>query len=295
MALRTVITERQRRLGAELKKLRQEAGLSIAEGGRLIDMGTPHLSHIEAGRTAIPTDRLRKLVHAYGCKNAAYVDELVSMAESNGKGWWSEYRKTLPQHIIDLAELESRSTTLQSYQTLLVPGLLQTESYMRAIFRSARPDESPDLVESQVRFRLARQDILRADSRVNFHAVIHEAALRMCVGGAHVMRGQLIHLIRMSKRPGVTIQVLPFEMGVRAWFSTPFALLSSGVAGLETVSAEHPSGNLWLGDTDSVAQYGGTFSGLCKSALPPVVAGESPELHEERDSWGLIHHILYTH
>ncbi|MBH5335685.1 helix-turn-helix domain-containing protein [Streptomyces pactum] len=294
MALRTVITERQRRLGAELRKLRINAGLSIAEGGKLIGMGTPHLSHIEAGRTAIPTERLRKLVHAYGCNDGPYIDELVSMAESNGRGWWSAYRKALPQSIVDLAELESRATALRNYQTLLIPGLLQTESYMRALFRSARPDESPEKVEAQVRFRLSRQDLLNKDA-VTFHAVIHEAALRMVVGGSHVMRGQLTHLIRMSMKPGVTIQVLPFEVGVRAWYSTPFMLLSCGIPGLETVSAEHPSGSLWLGDADSLAQYGATFSGLSNSALPPVVANESPEIHEERDSWGLIHHILYTH
>ncbi|KUJ67568.1 XRE family transcriptional regulator [Streptomyces albus subsp. albus] len=295
MALRTVITERQRRLGAELKKLRQAAGLSIAEGGKLIDMGTPHLSHIEAGRTAIATDRLRSLVQAYGCKNAEYLDELVSMAESNGKGWWSEYRKLVPQSTVDLAELESRSSAIRTYQTLLIPGLLQTESYMRALFRASAPDAAAEDVGARIRFRMARQDILRRDSPVAFHAVIHEAALRMCVGGSHVMRGQLVHLIRASMNPNITIQVLPFELGVRGWFSTPFTLLGPDVPELETVSAEHPSGSLWLGDADSITQYGATFSGLSNSALPPVVADESPEIHEERDSWGLIHHILYTH
>ncbi|MBB5939419.1 helix-turn-helix domain-containing protein [Streptomyces zagrosensis] len=295
MALRTHITERQRRLGVELKRLRLAAGLSIAKGGELIGMGTPHLSHIEAGRTAIPTERLRKLVHAYGCKNDPYIDALVSMSESNGKGWWTEYRKTFPQFVRDLAELEFRSTSLQSYETLLIPGMLQTESYMRALFRSLVPHTSSDEVEDLVRFRSARQEVVRRESATTFHAVIHEAALRMMVGGSHVMRGQLIHLIRMSKNPGVTIQVLPFDMGVRSWFSTPFLILGAVVPELETVSTEQPSGSLWLRDAEAIAQYRATFSGLSKNALPPVVANESPELHEERDSWGLIHHILYTH
>ncbi|MFK4269749.1 Scr1 family TA system antitoxin-like transcriptional regulator, partial [Streptomyces milbemycinicus] len=182
MALRTLITERQRRLGAELKKLRLQAGLSIGEGGKLIGMGAPHLSHIEAGRTAIPTDRLRELVDAYGCKNEPYVDELVSMAESDGKGWWSAYRRSFPQSALDLAELESRATTMQSYETLLIPGLLQTDSYMRALFQSTRPDAARDEIDSLVRFRKARQDILSTEPTTTFHAVIHEAALRMEVG-----------------------------------------------------------------------------------------------------------------
>ncbi|MFF5589963.1 helix-turn-helix domain-containing protein [Streptomyces hygroscopicus] len=295
MALRTLITERQRRLGAELKKLRLQAGLSIAEGGKLIGMGAPHLSHIEAGRTAIPTDRLRELVDAYGCKNEPYVDELVSMAESDGKGWWSAYRRSFPQSALDLAELESRATTMQSYETLLIPGLLQTDSYMRALFQSTRPDAARDEIDSLVRFRKARQDILSTEPTTTFHAVIHEAALRMEVGGSHVMRGQLTHLIRASTLPGVTIQVLPFEMGVRGWFSTPFLLLSTGVPGLETVVADHPSARMRLGDAESITHYGATFKELSEGALPPVVANESPVLHEKRDSWGLIQHILYTH
>ncbi|MGR3935403.1 helix-turn-helix domain-containing protein [Streptomyces sp. BRA346] len=295
MALRTLITERQRRLGAELKKLRLQAGLSIADGGKLIDMGAPHLSHIEAGRTAIPTDRLRLLVDAYGCKNVPYVDELVSMAESSGKGWWSTHRKSLPQSTLDLAELESRATAIRTYETLLIPGLLQTASYMRALFRSGLPDASPEEIEDLVRFRRARQRIMEADPSVSLEAVIHEAALRMEVGGPHVMREQLTHLIRASMRPHVTIQVLPFKVGVRFWQSTPFLILGVGVPGLETVVADHPSAILRLGDPDSIARYESTFSDLSQSALPPVIANEAPELHEKPDSWGLLQHILYTH
>jgi transcriptional regulator with XRE-family HTH domain len=295
VALRTLITERQRRLGAELKKLRLQAELSIADGGKLIDMGAPHLSHIEAGRTAIPTERLRALLDAYGCKNVPYIDELVSMAESSGKGWWSGYRKSFPQSALDLAELESRATAIQSYETLLIPGLLQTEPYMRALFRSTRPDASPDEIESLVQFRKARQVVLGADSSISFHAVIHEAALRMEVGGSHIMRGQLAHLIRASMLPGVTVQVLPFEAGVRAWYSTPFLVLGVGIPGLETVVADHPSARLRLGDAESIEHYGATFRELSEGALPAVAADESPLLHEERDSWGLIQYVLYTH
>ncbi|WP_432252835.1 helix-turn-helix domain-containing protein [Streptomyces sp. HNM1019] len=294
MALRTLITERQRRLGAELKKLRLQAELSIADGGKRIGMGAPHLSHIEAGRTAIPTDRLRELVDAYGCNNEPYIDALVSLADSSGKGWWSAYRKSFPQATLDLAELESRATTVQTYETLLIPGLLQTESYMRALFRSGLPDATPEEIEQLVRFRRARQAILRPDRPVNFQAVVHEAALRMEVGGPHVMREQLVQLIRVSMNPHVTIQVLPFKVGARFWHSTPFLVLGVGVAGLETVVADHPSANLRLGDPESVARYESTFRDLSQSALPPVVADATPELHEQRDSWGLLQHILYT-
>jgi transcriptional regulator with XRE-family HTH domain len=295
LALRTLITERQRRVGAELRNLREQAGVSIADVSERVGMGRPHLSHIEAGRTNIPSDRLRELAAIFGRTDAPFVDALVSLSESRGKGWWSAYRKVMPQIALDLAELESHATHVQSHETLLIPGLLQTESYMRVLFRSSRPDATADELETLVRFRLDRQQILRPAAAVSFHAVIHESALRIAVGGSDVMREQLTALIRASEHPGVTIQILPFEAGAPAWLGTPFLTLSPGVQGLETVILDHPAQPLNLGDDESVARYRATFDGLSNSALRAVVADSSPDRHERRDSWGLIQHILYTH
>jgi transcriptional regulator with XRE-family HTH domain len=295
VALRTLITERQRRLGAELRKLRLQAGLSVAEGGRLIDMGAPHLSHIEAARTAIPTPRLRTLARSYGCKDEPYIDALVRMAESNGKSWWTEFRKTRPQSSLDLAELEASATKLLSHETLLIPGLLQTEPYMRALFRAGLPDAMPAEWETATSYRMARQAVLDAEPAVRFHAVIHEAALRIVVGDSRVMREQLIHLIRMAARPGVTIQVLPFEAGACTWTGTSFLLLTPEVRRLSTVVVEHPAQSMRLDSPDSIASYEATFEALSQRALPAVDADGSPDRHAHRDSWGLIQHLLYTH
>ncbi|MFI0982267.1 helix-turn-helix domain-containing protein [Streptomyces sp. NPDC021093] len=295
MALRTNITERQRRLGAELRKLREHAALTVNEASRSIGMGAAHLSHIEAARTAIPTDRLTALLRTYGVSSEPYIAALVGMAESNGRGWWSDYRKSMGKSALDLAELESRATRIRSHETLLVPGLLQTEAYMRALFRSARPGATPEEIEASVRFRLDRQRVLADSSETSFHAIVHEAALRIAVGGSHVMRGQLTRLIEAAERPGTTIQILPFEAGSRAWFGTPFLILRPGVEELETVILEHPAEPLRLGDNESIARYDSTFDGLAKSALPEVTPDRAPSRHEARDSWGLIQHVLYTH
>ncbi|MEU8886656.1 DUF5753 domain-containing protein [Streptomyces sp. NPDC048442] len=217
------------------------------------------------------------------------------MSESNGRGWWSDYRKFMGKSALDLAELESRATDIRSHETLLIPGLLQTEAYMRALFRSARPDAGSEEIEESVRFRLARQRVLAEDSATSFHGIIHEAALRIAVGGSHVMRGQLTHLIEAAERPGTTVQILPFEAGARAWFGTPFLILDPGVEGLGTVVLEHPAEPLRLGDAESINRYDSTFGGLAKCALPEVTPDGSPSRHETRDSWGLIQHVLYTH
>jgi transcriptional regulator with XRE-family HTH domain len=295
LALRLNITERQRRLGIELRKLREAAGLNLAEGAALIGMGRPQLNHVEAGRTAIPAERLRELTERYGGTSAPYVDELARMAESSGKGWWSEYRKLMPPRALDLAELEDRAVEIASYETLLIPGLLQTEQYMRALFASARPDAAATEIDMLVRFRLARQRILGGERPPRLHAVIHEAALHMVVGGPEVMRGQLAHLIRAAVGGNVTIQILPFDRAHQSWVSAPFLVLSPGVPGLETVFLEHPAAAVSLHEAEDVAHYRATTAALARDALAAIVPSASPDRHEERDSWGLIQHVLYTH
>ncbi|WP_039938144.1 helix-turn-helix domain-containing protein [Streptomyces himastatinicus] len=294
MALRTLITERQRRLGAELKKLRLQAGLSIADGGKLIGMGAPHLSHIEAGRTAIPADRLRQLVDAYGCKNAPYVDALVSMAESSGKGWWSDYKGRLWPSALDLAELESDAAELHSYESLFIPGLFQTEDYTASIFRADDEANTPDHVTAAVSFRMQRQAILHGERPPAIHAVIHEAALHMRFGGAKVMRKQLLRLIELADLPHVSLQILPFTAEGVSTLSTPFVILTSHGQALETVLMETPGQSLFLHDEPSIAKYQRQFHRLGSGALPPVDATVAPFAHDSRDSLGLIQHVLYT-
>ncbi|MEV0324261.1 helix-turn-helix domain-containing protein [Streptomyces sp. NPDC050658] len=292
MALRTHITERQRRLGSELRGLREAAGLSVNAASAQIGMGAAHLSHVEAARTAIAAERLTALLSAYGVKSEPYVEALAGMADSDGKGWWSEYRRTFPQRTLDLAELESGAAHVRNYETLVLPGLLQTEAYMRALFQSSRPAAQPTEIENLVRFRLARQQAVLGSSGPQLQVVVHEAAIRLVVGDARIMREQLTHLLRTSALPNVTLQVLPFEAGPGTWLSAPFLEVEPAVARLGTVLLEHPAARVVLDDEESLARYRATFTDLCHNALPPVMPNEA---REHRDSSGLIQHLLYTH
>jgi transcriptional regulator with XRE-family HTH domain len=294
LALRTTTTERQRRLGAELRKLREQARMTVSEGGALIGMGRVHLTHVENGRTGIGTDRLRVLCTSYGCTSSLYVDALVSLSEDKGKGWWSEYKGKLTPPALDLAELESKANELHTYESLFIPGLFQTEDYMSSIFRSDDEIDGPERIEAAVRFRVQRQAILKAPNPPRVHAVIHEAALHMRFGGAAVTRRQLLHLIELAELPHVTIQVLPFTVEGVATLSTPFFLATSHGKALETVLIETPAESLYLHDTDSVTKYRKQFDRLCSVALPPVDPKVSPVTHDSRDSLGLIQYVLYT-
>ncbi|MFE1783087.1 helix-turn-helix domain-containing protein [Streptomyces sp. NPDC059506] len=294
MALRTNISERQRRLGAELRRLRDKAGMTLGTAAAAAGFTAPHLSHIEAGRTAVATDRLIALTRAYGCRNAPYVDALVAMSEANGKGWWSSYRNRLPQTALNLAELEANAELVRNHESLFVPGLFQTESYMRAVFTSLRPGCSSEEIEEFTAFRLRRQTILDGDGAPTVHAVVHEAALHMHIGGPDVMEKQLLHLVALARRPGISIQIIPYRAGAYAAFSGAFLHLVPRVEELGTVLVDHPAQALYLGDEDHLKQYSEMFDKLVRHALPPIAPGEQSGTHKGKDSLGLLQHILYT-
>ncbi|RNG24556.1 helix-turn-helix domain-containing protein [Streptomyces botrytidirepellens] len=295
MALRTSPTERQRRLGAELRRLREQAGLTLNEAGALIDMGRVHLTHIEGGRTAIATDRLRRLCESYGCTSSPLTEALVSLSEDKGKGWWSAYKKDMPAAALDLAELESRATSLRSYESLFIPGLFQSEDYTRAMFRVSDVVTNPVDIDRAVEFRMRRQAALTAEDPPAVHAVIHEAALHMRFGGSAVTRKQLLRLVELAELPHVTIQVLPFTADGVAAVNTPFCLVASHGGVLETLQMDHVGQSTLRHDPDSIAQYRRHFDRLGSVALPPVDGSPSAISHDVRDSLGLIQHILYSH
>lgn len=290
--MRTTISERQRRIGYELRKLREQAGLSAGEAADRIGMGRGQLSHIEAGRTSIVSDRLRQLCLAMGCENVPYIDALVAMSEATGRGWWSGYKGNVGSAAMNLAELESGAASLRTHETLFIPGLLQTEEYIRTIF--SNPKLQVRDIDEATAFRLERQAILTTDDAPAFHAVIHEAALHMRFGGPSVLRGQLLHLIELARLPNITIQVIPFEADLDAALSGTFMHAITPVRELSTVVLDHPSGPLYLSDDEHLALYETLFDSLAESALAPIAVRTSPKQLAAKDSLALIQHLLYT-
>ncbi|MFP3988955.1 helix-turn-helix transcriptional regulator [Streptomyces sp. E11-3] len=290
--MRTTISERQRRLGYELRKLREQAGLSAGEAAERIDMGRGQLSHIEAGRTSILSDRLRDLCRALGCESVPYIDALVAMSEASGKGWWSSYKGSVGAAAMNLAELEAGATCLRNHETLFVPGLLQTEGYIRTVFSNPMLDVRD--IDEATAFRLERQAILTAENPPTLHAVIHEAALHMRFGGTSVLRAQLLHLIDMAQLPNVTVQIFPFEADLDAALSGTFLHVIPSVQELSSVVLDHPAGPLYLADDEHLALYGNMFDRLGERAHAPIGVPAAPESLAAKDSLALIQHLLYT-
>lgn len=293
MGLRSNPSQRQRRLGAELRRLRELSGMSATDAGALAGLGRAHMSHIEMGRTAIPEEKLRALAHAYGCNSQALVDALVAMGHATGKGWWTDYRDYLDAAALDFAELEASSAAIKTFQVMFVPGLLQTAAYTRALFAAGEPNAEPALFDRYVQFRQRRKHVLTGDSPPQFHAVIHETAIRMSFVGVDVLREQLEHLIEMALLPHVHIQIMPLAAPVFPAVDKPFVIYDPGLSELSTVHVEHPVSSAFLGEQSYLVQYADAFDRLTGSALAPLDPTSEPGVFAKRDSIGLIQHLLY--
>ncbi|MFI5796780.1 helix-turn-helix domain-containing protein [Streptomyces sp. NPDC051677] len=292
MGLRTTISERQRRLGFELKQLREQAGLNAAEASQRISMSRAQLSHIELGRTSILTERLLELCRTYGCTDEPYIDALVSMSEATGKGWWGAYKKRLGSAALNLAELEADAVALRMHESLFIPGLFQTADYARAIFSS--PKLGFENIEDGLKFRMERQHILTRRNPPSVHAVIHEAALHMRFGSVQVVREQLVRLIELARLPNVTIQVYPFSAQAYAALSGNFVHAIPATPRLGTVIHDRATGPDYLREPAQLRQYSALFDRLTENALHPVDVSLAPEAHSVKDSLALIQHLLYT-
>lgn len=295
MGLRLNPTQRQRRLGVELRRLRDASGLTATKVGGELGFSAAHLNNIEAGRTAISPTKLRVLAKLYGYRNVQLIDHLVDMSQSNGRGWWSEYGH--PPHndmARDLAELEAMSVRHRNFQWVYVPGLLQTAEYMRALFRLGHQGEPEETVERFVEFRLRRQRLLTDARPPEYHAVIHEAALRMEFAGRDVMRRQIEHVIEMARLPNVLIQVLPFRAeAYPPRFGCAFDCYDAPAPELSTVYLEHPMGSPFVVDQSDIEQFSEAFTKLSAVALPPIDLEGGDSIRVRRNSLGLIQRILY--
>lgn len=211
MPPRQTPTARQLRLGAELRKLREHAGLTARAAGEMLGANQARISNIETGRFGLSEQRVRTLAQNYDCTDEALIDALVDMTAHRGRGWWEEYRDTLPPRFLDVAEMEHHAVALRVAQVINIPGLLQTPEHARTLFRQAVPTLRPHEIEYRISHRIKRQAILHRAQPPQYTAIIHEAALRMRFGGGEVARAQLDHLAKTSEQPHVTLRVIPFD------------------------------------------------------------------------------------
>ncbi|MGW0819713.1 helix-turn-helix domain-containing protein [Streptomyces sp. NPDC002845] len=253
MTLRREPTARQMRLAVELRRLRDAAGLTAREAAALLGVSSVQISHIESGLTGVSEKRLRRLASHYACTDSAFTDALVATATDRTRGWWEEYRGSLPTPFLDLAELEHHATFLREVQFLYIPGPLQTGDYARAVFSYRVPELPDEEIELRVRHRMQRKVILDGPAPTPYEAVIHEAALRIMVCDRAASRTQLALLLELSEREHVTVRVIPFELEGFAGAASAMTYAGGSVPKLDTVVRDAPHGTAFI---DSEAQLG---------------------------------------
>ncbi|CAL9514959.1 hypothetical protein SUDANB96_03751 [Streptomyces sp. enrichment culture] len=263
-------------LGSQLRRLREARGITREAAGYSIRASESKISRMELGRVSFKTRDVEDLLTLYGVTDEAERNALVSLArEANVAGWWHSYSDVLPNWFPTYVGLEGAASLIRAYEVQFVHGLLQTEDYARAVVRRGMKGASEADVERRVALRLERQKHLVAESAPDFHIVLDEAALRRPYGDRAVMRGQLQHLIEISERPNVRLQIMPFSFGGHSGESGAFTILSFPESDLsDVVYLEQLTSALYLDKPEDVAQY--------ESALKEL-QNDSPGPDESRD------------
>ncbi|GHF43249.1 MULTISPECIES: helix-turn-helix domain-containing protein [Streptomyces] len=267
MPPRTTPTERQKRLGAELRKMRMAAGVSADYAARLLGIDRTKISNIESGVRAITPERVRTLATNYACTDEDYIAALMAMASERARGWWERFRGSVPAGMLDIAELEWHAVRVRTSQIMHLPGLFQTESYARAIFDAVLPALPRLEVELHVAHRMQRQQVLERNNPLEYVGYMHEAALRMQFGGRKVLLEQLNHLLLMSERENVVLRALPYEAGgfPGAGHATLYA--EGIVPQLDTVELDSAGGPRFEHAESQLARYRAHLDWMERAAL----------------------------
>ena len=257
-------------LGSHLRRLRESKGMSRDDAGYTIRASGSKISRLELGRVGFKLRDVEDLLKLYGVEEGETRDALLALAEqANAPGWWHKYGDVLPEWFQVYVGLEEAAKLIRTYEVQFVPGLLQTEEYVRAI-ATHHLSVSPEEVDRRVALRMTRQHVLTRPSPPRLWAVIDEAALRRLVGGRDVMRGQLERLIEASKLPNVTLQVLPFSVGSHSAEAGAFTILRFPDSDMPDIAyLEQLTSAIYLDKREDVDQYAMAMERVCIDAEPP--------------------------
>jgi transcriptional regulator with XRE-family HTH domain len=264
-------TVRRILLGSQLRRLREQRGVTRQDAGYVIRASESKISRLELGRVSFKERDVDDLLTLYGVGDKAERDALIQLArEANTPGWWHRYNDVLPSFFQTYVGLEEAAALIRTYELQFVPGLLQSEGYARAVIRLGNAGAAEHEIDQRVELRLQRQERLTGPEAPRLWAVIDEGALRRPIGGPEVMRGQFEHLIEMSKLPNVTIQIMPFRFGGHAAEGGAFTILRFPEQDLpDVVYVENLTGAMYLDKRDDVDTYLQAMERLCVDSATP--------------------------
>jgi transcriptional regulator with XRE-family HTH domain len=258
------------RLGARLRRLRKARNVTREAAGWAIRASESKISRLELGRVPIKERDVADLLTLYRVGEAERAAILALARRASTPAWWQEYGEVVPPWFLSYLCLEEAATLIREYEVQLVPGLLQTSDYARAVIQGDRGGVPAAEVDRRIELRRGRQKVLRRADPPQLWAVLDEAVLRRRVGGPEVMRAQLAALIEATELPHVQIQIVPFGAGRRVAAGFPFAILRFLEPELpDVVYVEHLTSALYLDQLGDVDEYARSMGRACVGAEPP--------------------------
>ncbi|WP_435217903.1 helix-turn-helix domain-containing protein [Streptomyces sp. bgisy034] len=262
-------TARQVRLGLELRKLREAAGLKAREAAALLGADSVQMSNIESGISGVSEARVRRFAGQYASSDSELIEALVAMATDRTHGWWEEFRGVLPAAYLDLAELDHHAKFRHDVAVTHVPGLFQTEDYAHALFAYMNPEFPDSEVALRVDHRMKRKVVVEGPDPIPYETVIHEAALRIKVGGRTAMRAQLTRILAMAEADHITVRVIPFSLEDFAGAGSALVHLGGPVPRLDTVVRDGPHGTAFLDSEAQLEHFRTLFRKVKEASLSP--------------------------
>jgi transcriptional regulator with XRE-family HTH domain len=260
---------RRRRLAAELRRLREAAGLTCDEAAQRLDCSASKISRIETGRVLASPRDVRDLLAIYGAADDQRGSLIQLAREARKKGWWQGYGDGVEPHLATYLGMESEASEIRQYSVARIPILLQTEDYARAVVTAGRAGTGtyPGPADRVVEMMQERQRLAEA-TPPQMWAVMDEAALHRKVGGREVMREQIEHLIELSSQETTVLQFIPFSSGAYPALDLPFVILGfPDQADLDVAAIGYPTGVLWIEEMADVHRYNVLFHHLQAAAL----------------------------
>jgi transcriptional regulator with XRE-family HTH domain len=267
-------TGRRRRLGAELRRLREDAGLTIDRVAEALECSQSKVSRIETGQVSATPRDVRDMLALYRVSDAQREAMVQIAREARQRGWWQKFLD-VPDGVPAYVGLEAAATSIDVYMSLIVPALLQTADYARAVIGAVRPDLPAREIDRRVELRMRRQALLDQEHPPALGVLLDDTVLRRPVGGPVVMAAQRRRLLADADRPAVTVRVLEVEAGAHAGMDGPFTIFGfPAAAERDVVALDSAADALYLEDPEDVARYRRVFELLLPAARTPEASAE---------------------
>ena len=262
-------TVRRRRLGQELRRLREGAKLTIDEVAQRLEVSPAKISRIERGRVSVRPRDVSDLLDQYEIQGSQRDNLLTLTREARQQGWWHSYDDVLSEGTDTFVGLEAEAEAIRLYEVQFVPGLLQTSEYARAIIGAHYRSEKPEQIERRVELRMARQQLVIEQNNTRVWAVLDEAVLRRHMGPPEVMQSQYRRLLEFSEMKNVTIQVSPLDIGVYSGVPVGFAIMQLPRPDPQVVVIEYRGGVLYIEKSEDVTMHADMFDLMIANAKGP--------------------------